>query len=144
MIQFTIVKWGLQKAHDNMKIPMLLDADDMANAPDELAMMTYISYYRDYWQSLMDKLAFPEACTFASFTCHVQAAKKNGQRKVDGGDPFQGTVSGPGGPVAAHVVDNNDGTYAISYRLPQAGTYQVSVKLMGKEIKGSPYTQTSL
>jgi len=36
---------GLTKAHDNMKIPMLIDAEDMANAPDELAMMTYISYY---------------------------------------------------------------------------------------------------
>jgi len=135
---------GLTKAHQNMKIPQLLDAEDMANAPDELAMMTYISYYRDYWQSLMDKLAFPEACTFSSFTCHVQAAKKSGQRKLDGGDPFQGTVSGPGGPVAAQVVDNNNGTYAISYSLPQPGTYTVSVKLMGKEIKGSPYTQTSL
>jgi hypothetical protein len=135
---------GLQKAHDNMKIPQLIDADDMANAPDELAMMTYISYYRDYWQSLMDKLAFPESCTFASFTCHVQAAKKNGQRKVDGGDPFQGTVTGPGGAVPAQVIDNNNGTYAISYSLPQAGTYHVSVKLMGREIKGSPYTQTSL
>lgn len=138
-----------------------MDAEDMANAPDELAMMTYISYYRDYWQSLMDKLAFPEACTFSSFTCHVQAAKKNGQKKVDGGDPFQGTVTGPGGAVAAQVVDNNDGTYAISYALPQPGTYTISVKLMGKgmsivyllafnlglitlEIKGSPYTQTSL
>jgi len=135
---------GLNKAYDNMKIPMLMDAEDMANAPDELAMMTYISYYRDYWQSLMDKLAYPEACTFTSFTCHVQAAKKNGQRKVDGGDNFQGVVSGPGGTVAAQVVDNNDGTYAVSYRLPQPGTYTVSVKLSGREIKGSPYTQTSL
>jgi len=135
---------GLTKAYQNMKIPQLLDAEDMANAPDELAMMTYISYYRDYWQSLMDKLAFPEACTFSSFTCHVQAAKKNGQRKLDGGDPFQGTVTGPGGPVPAQVVDNNNGTYAISYSLPQPGSYTVSVKLMGKEIKGSPYTQTSL
>jgi len=135
---------GLTKAHENMKIPMLIDAEDMANAPDELAMMTYISYYRDYWQSLMDKLAFPEACTFASFTCHVQAAKRNGQKKVDGGDPFQGTVTGPGGAVPAQVVDNNNGTYAVSYTLPQPGTYTVSVRLMNKEIKGSPFTQTAL
>jgi hypothetical protein len=135
---------GLQKAHDNMKIPQLIDAEDMANAPDELAMMTYISYYRDYWQSLMDKLAFPEACTFSSFTCHVQAAKKSGQRKVDGGDPFQGTVTGPGGAVPAQVVDNNNGTYQIHYTLPQPGTYTIAVSLMNKQIKGSPFTQTAL
>jgi len=136
---------GLTKAYENMKIPMLIDAEDMANAPDELAMMTYISYYRDYWTSLMDKLAFPEACIFSSFTCHVQACKKNGQKKVDGGDPFQGTVSGPGGKgVPAQVVDNHNGTYAVSYTLPQPGTYTISVKLMNKEIKGSPFTQTAL
>jgi len=135
---------GLNNAERNMKIPMLVDAEDMANAPDELAMMTYISYYRDYWQSLMDKLAFPEACTFSSFTCHVQAAKKSGQRKLEGGDPFQGTVKGPGGDVPAQVVDNNNGTYAIHYTLPQPGTYTVSVSLMNKQIKGSPFTQTAL
>jgi len=135
---------GLTKAEQNMKIPQLIDAEDMANAPDELPMMTYISYYRDYWTSLMDKLAFPEACTFASFTCHVQAAKKNGQRKVDGGDQFQGSVTGPNGTVPAHVVDNNNGTYAISYTLPQPGKYTISVKLQNKEIKGSPFTQISI
>jgi len=63
-------------ANKNMRIPLILDAEDMANAPDELANMTYISYYRDYWNSLMDKLAWAANCTFLSFTAHVQAAKK--------------------------------------------------------------------
>jgi hypothetical protein len=135
---------GIDKAYDNMKIPKLFDAEDMANAPDELAMMTYISYYRDYWQSMMDKLAFPENCSFSSFTCNVQAGKRNGQKKTDGGDPFQGLVEGPGGQVAAKVVDNHDGTYAITYSLHQpGGTYTISVKLMNKHIKGSPFTQTT-
>lgn len=136
---------GLTKAEQNMKIPQLVDAEDMANAPDELAMMTYISYYRDYWQSLMDKLACPEMCTFASFTCHVQANKKNGQKKVDGGDPFQGVVTGPrGNQINAQVVDNNNGTYQVHYSLPEPGTYTVSVSLMNKQIKGSPFTQTAI
>jgi len=135
---------GLDKALQNMKIPQLVDAEDIANAPDELAMMTYISYYRDYWNSLMDKLAFPENCTFLSFTCHVQARKKNNTNKVDGGDAFQGEVQGPGGIVAAQTVDNNNGTYAISYHLPSPGTYTVSVKLHNKNIKGSPFTQTAI
>jgi len=67
---------AFQSANKNMRIPLILDAEDMANAPDELANMTYISYYRDYWNSLMDKLAWAANCTFLSFTAHVQAAKK--------------------------------------------------------------------
>jgi hypothetical protein len=135
---------GLDKAYENMKIPKLVDAEDMAQAPDELAMMTYISYYRDYWTNLMDKLAWPENCHFSSFTCNVQAAKKSGQNKNDGGDPFQGEVSGPGGNVPARVLDNGNGSYAISYSLPKPGTYTVSVKLMNKNIRGSPFTQTAI
>jgi len=135
---------GLDKAYDNMKIPKLVDAEDVVQAPDELAMMTYISYYRDYWTNLMDKLAWPENCHFSSFTCNVRAAKKSGQTKNDGGDPFQGEVNGPGGAVAAKVVDNGNGTYAISYSLAQPGTYTVSVKLMNKNIRGSPFTQTAI
>jgi hypothetical protein len=135
---------GLTNAHNNMKIPMLVDAEDMVNAPDELAMMTYISYYRDYWTQMMDKLAFPDKCSFSSFTCHVQAANRSGRNRVDGGDAFSGEVKGPQGVVPAQVVDNGNGTYAISYSLPQPGTYTVSVKLQNKDIKGSPFTQTSI
>jgi len=135
---------GLTNAYNNMKIPQLVDAEDMANAPDELAMMTYISYYRDYWTQMMDKLAFPEKCVFSSFTCHVQAANRSGRNRTDGGDAFTGEVKGPGGAVPARVVDNNNGTYAISYSLQQPGTYTISVKLQNKDIKGSPYTQTAI
>jgi len=138
------VQMALDKAYDNMKIPKLLDAEDVANSPDELAMMTYISYYRDYWQSMMDKLAWPESCTFASFTCHVQAANKGGRARNEGGDVFTGEVKGPKGSVLAQVIDNHNGTYSISYRLPEPGTYTVSVKLQNKDIRGSPFTQTAI
>jgi filamin len=132
-------------ANKNMRIPLILDAEDMATAPDELANMTYISYYRDYWNSLMDKLAWAANCTFLSFTAHVQAAKKNGQVKLQGGDAFQATISGPGGSqVPSQVVDKGDGTYNVSYKLPGPGTYSVAVTLNGQNIKGSPFTQTSV
>jgi len=65
------------------------------------------------------------------------------KKKTDGGDRFEGTVEGPGGQNAK-VVDHNDGTYAITYTLPNPGTtYTVSVKLMNKHIRGSPFTQTT-
>lgn len=125
-----------------MRIPMILDAEDMVHAPDELANMTYLSYFRDYWNSMMEKLAWPENCSFMSFTCHVQAAKKNGQKKDDGGDPFAATVTGSGQNVPTKVVDNGNGTYAVSYTLPGPGQYSVAVTLHNRNIKGSPFTQT--
>jgi len=130
------------KAKDNMRIPMILDAEDMVHAPDELANMTYLSYYRDYWTQMMSKLAWPEACSFMSFTCHVQAAKKSGEAKLEGGDPFQAAVTGGGHNVPTKVVDNGNGTYAVSYTLPGPGTYSVAVSLQNRNIKGSPFTQT--
>jgi len=132
---------GMTKAEENMNIPMILDAEDMANAPDELANMTYISYYRDYWQSMMEKMAWPDACTFLSFTAHVQSATRNGKIKTTGGDNFFATITGPSGQVPAQVLDVGNGTYNVSYQLPGAGQYSVSVKVQGKDIRGSPFQQ---
>jgi len=132
---------GMSKAEQNMNIPMILDAEDMANAPDELANMTYISYFRDYWNSMMEKMAWPDACTFLSFTAHVQAATRNGQIKTQGGDVFVATITGPSGQVPAKVLDNGNGTYNVSYQLASSGQYSVSVKVNGKDIRGSPFQQ---
>jgi hypothetical protein len=132
---------GMTKAEENMNIPMILDAEDMCNAPDELANMTYISYYRDYWQSMMEKMAWPDACTFLSFTAHVQAATRNGKIKTTGGDNFFAVITGPSGQVPAQVLDVGNGTYNVSYQLPGPGQYSVSVKVQGKEIRGSPFQQ---
>jgi len=132
---------GMEKSEQNMNIPMILDAEDMCNAPDELANMTYISYFRDYWNSMMEKMAWPENCTFLSFTAHVQAANKGGRLQTQGGDHFVANVNGPSGQVPATVLDNGNGTYNISYQLPSAGQYSVSVKVNGRDIRGSPYQQ---
>jgi len=132
---------GMTKAEQNMNIPMILDAEDMANAPDELANMTYISYFRDYWNSMMEKLAWPENCTFLSFTAHVQAANRGGVLKTQGGDRFIAAIKGPSGEVPASVLDNNNGTYNVSYQLPGSGQYAISVKVNGRDIRGSPFQQ---
>jgi len=132
---------GMTKAEQNMNIPMILDAEDMANAPDELANMTYISYFRDYWNSMMEKLAWPENCTFLSFTAHVQAANRGGVLIKKGGDRFIAAIKGPSGEVPASVVDNGNGTYNVSYQLPGSGQYAVSVKVNGRDIRGSPFQQ---
>jgi len=132
---------GMTKSEQNMNIPMILDAEDMANAPDELANMTYISYFRDYWNSMAEKLAWPENCTFLSFTAHVQAANRGGILKTQGGDAFIASINGPSGQVPSTVLDNGNGTYNVSYQLPGSGQYAVSVKVNGRDIRGSPFQQ---
>jgi len=39
---------GVKYATDCMAIPPVMDADDIVKYPDQLAMMTYASYFRDY------------------------------------------------------------------------------------------------
>jgi len=73
----------------------------------------------------------------AHFT--VEARDKNGNRRKEGGDPFVVEVMGPTGPVPCDVVDNNDGTYAVTYHPQDAGRHDVAVTLEGKPIKGSTF-----
>jgi len=73
----------------------------------------------------------------AHFT--IEARDKNGLRRKEGGDPFKVEINGPTGPVACDVVDNNDGTYAVTYHPQDAGRHDIAVTLEGKPIKGSTF-----
>jgi len=138
----TNARLAFDKAEQNMNIPQILDAEDMVHAPDELANMTYISYYRDFWNEMMESMAWPENCSFMSFTAHVQARTKGGKEKLEGGDPFRARITGPRGDVDAKVVDQKDGTYQVIYSLPEPGQYAVSVQIQGRDIAGSPFHQS--
>lgn len=73
----------------------------------------------------------------AHFT--IEARDKNGVRRNEGGDPFVVEVMGPTGPVPCDVVDNGDGTYAVTYNPEDAGRHDIAVTLEGKPIKGSTF-----
>jgi len=73
-----------------------------------------------------------------SFT--IQAQDDLGNKITVGGDTFSVTSTGPSS-LSFSIVDNNDGTYTVSY-VPAAGTYNISVTLCCNDVTGSPFPVT--
>jgi len=151
-------------ATEHYQIPVLIDAQDIVECPDELAMMTYISYFRDWWldeakrrareleEERLRKMrtADPSQCyahgpgltggttnNTAPFT--IQAVNYFGDPLPTGGDNFVIELNGPNGNLQVKQVDNNNGTYNCTYVPVDAGNYNLNITLRGDKIKGSPY-----
>jgi filamin len=147
-----------QKAMDTAEeaygIPKLLDADDLVNNPEELSVMTYISYFRDYLSDearrrreeaeRRRKTAHPALCyafgpgleggsaaTPCEFT--IQSVNCNGDNLTVGGCEFDVAVTGPKPLGKAKVSDNGDGTYSAVYQVAKGGDYKVAVRLTGQK-----------
>jgi hypothetical protein len=58
-----------------------------------------------------------------------------------GGDPWQGTSTGPGA-ASITITDHLDGTYTAELVFPKAGVYHVDFKLFGVSAQGSPIKLT--
>ena len=72
----------------------------------------------------------------------IEAYDAAGRRQQQGGDAFFVTVRGVQ-KVRARVVDNGDGSYAVSWTPPQSGFYSIAVSCFGLSIPGSPFTVTA-
>lgn len=153
-------------AESEYSIPKLIDAIDIVECPDELAMMTYISYFRDWflddWKrreaereaERLRKMrtADPSQCyahgpgtvsattnNLAPFT--IQAVNYFGDNLPTGGDEFVITLTGPE-EISVNQKDNGDGTHSCGYTPRAVGQYKLDIKLRGEPIKGSPYGPT--
>ena len=57
-----------------------------------------------------------------------------------GHSSFSSEVISSGGEVnVADIVDNQNGTYDLTYTVADPGTYKLDIKLYGQHIKGSPF-----
>jgi len=146
-----------QKAMDTAEreysIPQLLDAVDLVNNPDELSLMTYISYFRDFLSDdarrrreeaeRRRKTAHPALCyafgpglegaqTNQDATFTIQSVNCNGDNLPTGGCEFTVDVDGPQS-AKGNVRDNGDGTYTANYRVGKAGNYKIGVRLAGQK-----------
>jgi filamin len=158
---------AMDVAEKEFSITKLMDAADMVEMPDELAVMTYVSLFRDW--ALNDdrrraaeleaerlrkmKMADPSQCyaegpglhaattnNKAPFTIH--AINYFGEPLTNGGDEFTVSIDNNGSPVHHEFHDNNNGTYSVSYTPTSVGNYTIKVNLKSDPIKDSPFHPT--
>lgn len=128
----------LERAEDvaekEYQIPKLIDAIDIHECPDELAMMTYISFFRDFWLDGFKKTDMRHT-TFSKAQFTIQTKDKRGNPKKIGGDTFQIVCSDKS--VHVELGDNGNGTYSGSFPFSRGDvTFKVSVN--NEEIGHSP------
>jgi len=128
----------LERAEDiaekEYQIPKLIDAIDIHECPDELAMMTYISFFRDYWLEGFKKTDMKKT-TFTKCAFTVQTRDKRGQNKTVGGEEFRVVCSDGGLHVT--TADNHDGTYGADFPF-STGNVTFKVSINHQEIGQSP------
>lgn len=142
-----------------MDIPPILSAEDMINPRvDELSVMSYISYFRDYENKPKPKPHDATRCKAyvrLSLLCVVSCAIQ-GPGLVEGvvaesGDftvetpagctgKLEIKVEGPKNPAKVNVTKNANDTYSVSYLPDEPGEWKVHVTLDGVHIPGSVFT----
>jgi len=115
-------------------IPKLIDAIDIHECPDELAMMTYISFFRDWWLDGFKKTDLRHT-GFVNFGFTVQTRDKHGNNKKFGGDAFEFRSSNKS--LDLHATDNGNGSYSAKFDYTQ-GNLTFNIIFNGKEIASSP------
>eukprot|EP01098_Paradermamoeba_levis_P010621 TRINITY_DN4471_c0_g1_i2.p1 TRINITY_DN4471_c0_g1~~TRINITY_DN4471_c0_g1_i2.p1 ORF type:complete len:645 (+),score=123.57 TRINITY_DN4471_c0_g1_i2:75-2009(+) len=161
---------GEDVAQAELDIPKILQPSDMVSPDsDELSVMTYISYFRDYANNeakrnergLKEKTADPARCVahgpglesgeqFVPGTFTITAKNCFGDNLKAGGDVFEvalaplpasGAKTTSSGSFAPDSVhDNGDGTYTVHYTPLDYGKHTVAVTLRKTPIANSPYT----
>jgi len=143
-------------ATDKMEIPHIVDPEDMADHPDSLSNITYISYFREYAKNQKDRELFEMTvvgteCTASgpglqpgvivdSQTGFVIEARNGGGRHVpQGGAIFNVKITGPTADVPYSLTDVGDGTYSAGYTATEPGNHFIQITYQGLQIKGSPF-----
>eukprot|EP01097_Dermamoeba_algensis_P011897 TRINITY_DN938_c0_g1_i1.p1 TRINITY_DN938_c0_g1~~TRINITY_DN938_c0_g1_i1.p1 ORF type:complete len:1157 (+),score=374.89 TRINITY_DN938_c0_g1_i1:50-3472(+) len=153
---------GENTAERELGIPKILSPEDMVSPDsDELSVMTYISYYRDYADNLAkrrsqaekERLADASKCValgpafdgaeqFIPAEFYIQAKNCFGNNLDHGDDPFEVVITGPGkgGKIDVDVVDNKNGTYNCKFVPLDPGRHTVAITLGKTPIANSPYS----
>lgn len=149
---------AMEKAERHFAIPQIIDPADMALLPDELSVMTYVSYFRDKAAELTRKQNVAEGKSYAEgpgletgINNHVDPR----QFTVYALDPEGNAVPPEDVECTVKITDpdGNDvksdvsqlpstvaGSHLVKYRPNKAGKYVIDVQINGVSIKGTPKT----
>jgi len=149
---------GCEIAEKELNIPQVLDPKDMINpAIDELSVMTYISYYRNWLneakrksQDELERFSVAGICraygpglekgeTHIPTEFTIEAINQYERRVNYGNDAFEVLIQGPKHTVPNKMTDNNNGTYRVEYTPIDIGHHTVNINLKGTPIQGSPF-----
>jgi hypothetical protein len=143
----TALNNAFRAAEEHFNFPQLLDAVDVIEAPDELSIMTYVSYFRGYKtentacaaKSLAYGPGLTKAKTHREAGYTVELKNDEGERVKVGGTNVTGLLILGEEKVKVTVKDNKDGTYACTYIVAKPGKYQLNVLCEGQHVKDSPF-----
>jgi filamin len=137
---------GIDLAFNNLGIPKILEANELVNPKvDEHAVMTYISFFRDFEQTQDRNLA--SLCSaygpglvegIVNETSEFYVINPSGKGKLEV------KVFGPKSEAKVQIKDLGGGKNQISYTPTEPGEYEVHVTLDGKHIPGSIFHVTVL
>jgi len=87
--------------------------------------------------------AFAGKSIVESFSFVVKAHDKRGKPLTVGGARITATVTKPNGQACTETKldDQRNGSYVVTFKAREPGTYKVSTKIDGKDIVGSPFDQ---
>jgi Filamin/ABP280 repeat/Calponin homology (CH) domain len=130
---------GIDTAWERMDVAPLIHSDEMSNPRvDKLAMMTYISQFRN----LSDAPSDASKCQ--AYGEGLEEGVVNQESKFFVQTPGRGKldvkVEGPSTTAQASVKDVGDGKYEVVFTPTEPGTWKVHVTLDGTHIPGSIFT----
>jgi len=138
---------GIDMGFNNLGVPKIIEANEMVNPKvDEQAMMTYISYFRDYDQN-RDTRDLASLCSaFGPGLVEGIVGEESSFTVLNpsGKGKLEVKVFGPKSQAKVQIKDNGKGRYDISYTPTEPGEYEVHVTLDGKHIPGSIFHVTVL
>jgi len=143
---------AFEKAEQLFAFPKVLDAVDVIENPDELSIMTYVSYFRAYLMAntaygpkcYAEGLGLTQATALKPATFLVYAVNEEGERSKRGGARVKAFLQDKNGQMVTEVLvkDKLDGTYLATYTSPKAGEFTLTVTVGKDNIKDSPFKPT--
>src|SRR5690348_7402813 len=120
-------------ANEEFDIPLLLEPQLVQEDPDELSIMTYVTYFR---RSFDDKATNEQAMIYGQGVEHPMANETNEftivPQKPEESDNIQVKVTdSEGNQRSSKVTQNPDGSFTVSYVAGSTGPHKIEVSKRG-------------